>query len=52
MGGSYLNPKVTESFHQSAFKCKRLGGVMVSCNFLVSEPSFLKSGHGQVTMFL
>ena len=51
MGGSCLkNSKGPEIFHQSPFKSQRWGrGVVSRANLLVSDPLFLRSGHGQVT---
>ena len=46
------NPKVTESFQQVSSKAKGEGWAqLVVADFLVSDPLFLRSGHGQVTMF-
>ena len=44
-----LTPKLLKAFIKALLKVKGWGGgvVMVSCNFLVSEPLFLKSGHGR-----
>ena len=40
------------SFQQSPFIGKVREGVVIVANFLVSDPFFLRSGHGQVMMFL
>ena len=54
MGGSYpKNPKVTESFQQVPLKAKGEGWAwLVVADFSVSDSLFLRSGHGQVVMFL
>ena len=54
MGGSCpKNPKVTDSSQQAPLKGKVEGGVgFIVADFLMSDPFFLRSGHGQVKMFL
>ena len=54
MGGSCTkNFKVTESFQQVHVKAKGEGWVwLVIADFSVSDALFLRSGHGQVMMFL
>ena len=54
MGGSCpKNPRVTESFQQVPLKAKGEGWMLlVVTGFLVSDPLFLRFGHGQVMMFL
>ena len=47
------NPKVTESFQQAPLKAKgEVWAWLVVADFLGSDPLLLRSGHGQVTMFL
>ena len=47
------NPKVTESFQKAPLKAKDEGWMwLVVSGFLVSDPLFLRLGHGQVMMFL
>ena len=52
-GGSHpKNPK-TESFQQAVLKAKGVGGAwLVVATFLVSDALMLRSGHGEVTVFL
>ena len=52
-GSCPKNFKVTESFQQVRIKEKDEGWTwLVVAEFLVSDPLFLRSGHGQVMMFL
>ena len=54
MGGSCLkNPELPKSFQAKPFYWKGEGGAwLVVAHFLVLDPLFLRSGHGQVMMFL
>ena len=52
MGGTCpKNTKVAESSQQAPLKGK-LGVGFIVTDFLMSDPLFLRSGQGQVTMFL
>ena len=52
-GSCPKNFKVTESFQQVPIKEKDEGWTwLVVAEFSVSDPLFLRSGHGQVMMFL
>ena len=52
MADALRNP-VSESFQQAPLKEKGEGGAwLVVANFLASDPLFLRSDHGQITIFL
>ena len=53
MGGSCpKNSRITESFQQRPLRARGEGEVwLVVANFLMSDPLFLKSGHGQIMIF-